>query len=280
MCEKKDEFDQFPDNLEDYERFVGIDPGRTYAVTAFDGSMKGKKSNMIQVSTKEYRTRANMIEFQKWELRLREREKRYQDIIKDLPSLKTSSLLVFRTGVQKILEVGHWLLEFHAEKPFRKWAFKQVIYKKKALNLICKRLTQGKKTLVGFGDWSQQDGGFLKGSPKSNVKGLKQELRKHATVVKIDEHRTSKTCSCCHGEVAKIKQWRMEKGERKLSQCHEVVRCKNESCMKSWQRDINASRNMFHLLQCQVKGENRPLAMERKRVKRSKSSCSGTEPQI
>jgi len=122
------------------------------------------------------------------------------------------------------------------------------------------------KVLVGFGNWSQQKG--LKGGPNAPVKTLRRELRKHATVIKIDEYRTSQVCSSCHYDQKRLenvsyKEENGEDGGMEEVKCHEVVRCKNEDCSMYWQRDRNASRNMYELLRALVRGEERPLVFRR-----------------
>ena len=45
-----------PENVEKYETFIGIDPGKKYVVSAFSGEMNNNgKSRCVQVSTKEIR---------------------------------------------------------------------------------------------------------------------------------------------------------------------------------------------------------------------------------
>jgi hypothetical protein len=114
-----------------------------------------------------------------------------------------------------------------------------------------------KKTLIGFGDWKQSAG--FKGGPMVPLKKFRRELRKHATVVMIHEYFTSQVCSACESEI-KVKNIRRNKREWKRGnvEVYEVVRCQNRNCAKSWQRDINASRNMYRLLHCLLKGEERP----------------------
>jgi transposase len=267
--ENEDGYDMLPtqEELKSYSRFIGIDPGVTNLITSFDGvDYKG-----VQISTKEYRHLAKTTEFIKWEKRLREREKQYREYLQSLPTLKTSNLVTFKQNVTAVLTVSDWLLQFCQNKPFRKWRFKRSIYDKKTLHTLCKRVVpDGKKTLVGFGDWSQQDG-VIKKKPKAPVKKFRKELRNYATVVRIDEFRTSKTCSGCgHKEdMFHVKHWQRgycrREGCKKMGlfKSHEVVRCQN--CMKSWQRDHNAARNMFTLLMCKVKGEERPEVLSRKK---------------
>lgn len=293
------EFDQLPHaaKLKAMTHFIGIDPGQTYVVTAFAGreaevpriggnqptvpttgsgtSLPGKKpkikSEVIQISTKEFRHLSKTNEFQAWEKRLRARDEEYSTKIKDLPSLKTARPNVFLDNMVTILGRSAWLFDFHVVKPFRKWTFKKKVYQQKALHQAYKRIVpkqHRKSTLIGFGDWSAQDG--LKGNPKAPVKKIRRALReKGVPVVRIDEYRTSKTCSHCQCEenVFQVKhnqdRFNRKKREKEfgLFETHEVVRCKN--CMKSWQRDINASRNIHHLLQCLVQGKERPKGMRR-----------------
>jgi len=232
-----------------------------------------------------------MNEARAWELSLRKRDVEYAKIIQEMPSLKTANFTLFKERVKLIFATSDWLLEFCRKKAFRKWEFKTSVYSKKALDLIAKRITKNgsrNKTLIGFGDWSQQDG-FVTGKPKAPIQKLKNELRKHATVVKIDEYRTSKTCSCCrHEENMYNVKHRKERKERnrdgemnvtsKLSESHEVVRCKN--CTMSWQRDVNSSRNMYDLLMCATKGEQRPSAMNRSFSRPLNKSAKRLKPLI
>jgi hypothetical protein len=123
-----------------------------------------------------------------------------------------------------------------------------------------------KRTLVGFGDWSQVDG-FLKGREKAPVKKMRRMMRELGMkVVSVDEHRTSKSCSgCCVGETSKV-----EIGGKK---CHQVIRCGNSECNVYWQRDLNASRNIRSILMSMVHHEKRPDMLTRKgRNKRQRTS--------
>jgi hypothetical protein len=273
----EDGYDMFPCDVDGFETFIGIDPGQTYPMTAFHGVVNDEgRSEITKVSTNEWRSMAKITAKSKWELRLREREPAYQEAIANVPSMKTSILEHFNENVTEILRVSGGLLDFRREKPFRKWEFTTKVEGMKATVALCKKITNGqrdkKKILIGLGDWSQQDG-VLKGKPKAPVKKWRRELRNYATVVRIDEYRTSKTCSCCHHEgdvkgLCRMRNLKLEKkmkdGTKKLVKCHEVVRCNNESCKKTWQRDVNASRNIRILLMAKVRGEERPRAFARK----------------
>ena len=126
-----------------------------------------------------------------------------------------------------------------------------------------------KKNMIGFGDWSaKQDTGFFKGKSTMTapVKKIRRELRRYATVVRIDEFNTSQVCSTCHEKMKNMVERQIVHDEtgchfpsRKV---HQVMCCKSTQCPKQWQRDVNASRNMYDLLMCKVKGEPRPACFE------------------
>ena len=137
-----------------------------------------------------------------------------------MPTLRTGLLDVFRANVQGVLGSADFVFNFQRRTKFRAWRFKTSRFGKKALVQAVNKILAGKdpkKTLIGFGDWSQQDG-FIKGRDKAPVKKMRRTMRKlGVTVVKVDEHRTSKCCSkCMKGENEKV-----EYNGRK---CHRVIR--------------------------------------------------------
>jgi len=112
--------------------------------------------------------------------------------------------------------------------------FKRYVFAKKVLRAICQTLTReaGHKTLVGFGDWSNQDSaGIIKKSPAGPVKRLENELRRHCRVVSVDEHLTSKLHSCCHHRMKQMHQKRMcRDGVMRSVKVHSVLHCDNNGC--------------------------------------------------
>jgi hypothetical protein len=282
------------------------------------------KSRVLQFSTRRFRHISKTTRFTQWEKHLRAREKKYADLVKDLPTLKVDNPQMFSTNFREIAARSRELFVYTKEKPFRKWRFKRFIYEQVALHEVYKEIIpeahrnpkstdkeiiqeahqQPKSTaLVGFGDWSIQDG--LRGNPKAPVKKIRKALRmKGVTVVRIDEYRTSKTCSHCvsipenHEEmdyekfiVKNLKHLQIRRNrttrlrEEGVFETHAVICCPN--CMIPWQRDVNASRNIRLLLDCLVQGKERPLAMRRggpkkdtnkKRSKKSEKTSSDNGP--
>ena len=267
-----------PLSFDGVDGYIGVDPGRTFMATSYD-----EKGNFIQISTGEYRHMAKMHDRTKWERRLRDRMEDYAEAIKDLPSLRVSSFDTFCQHARVILSKLEFLYQVGCEQAFRKWRFTVSRFAKKAMHQVAKRIIgDHKNPVIGLGDWSQQDG-FLRGSPKAPVKKLKVVLQTMAKVVDVDEYCTSKTCSKCHakvenarydilkkkpkngGETEKKKAKNGGETEKKSNvKCHEVVRCTNNACTIYWQRDKNASMNIFHLLQCMVEKKERPKAFQRR----------------
>ena len=263
--------------LHHFQRIIGIDPGRTYTATAYDGE------RTTQVSNKEIRRRGKVDQFQVWERRLRKREPEYGANLAALPTLKVNDFELLKQNITTTLARSVFLFRFCADKPFRKWRFKRQLYLNKAYYTAVRKIldepepnvrhrrgqrrptraqrrriwAQRRCTLVGYGDYSNQDG-TIRGTPKSGVKRLKRALRSYGvTVVMVDEFRTSKTCSACHCTVENVSY----RGVR----CHEVVRCQNtvQPCRIYWQRDFNAARNIRSCFMNKLNNEPRPLAMTR-----------------
>ena len=74
-----------------------------------------------------------------------------------------------------------------------------------------------------------------------------------------------KTCSRCHKQVGLHKNTVIRKGrdgtytQTRLSQIYSVIRCNlNECTLRCMDRDVNASKNILHLLRLQTSGEKRP----------------------
>ena len=251
-----------------YDNFLGIDPGIRSLITSYDTNDK-----VIQVTTREYRHKSKMIYackkrenwYKKWE---------HYEEWKLIPTIKTSKTLVMEEYFKYVFPRMQTFTEFHMEKGFRNLNFTSYCRSKSTLAKICERISGGKnvKTLVGFGDYSQQHG-LVKSHPTTPILRLKRELRRYCNVVDIDEYKTSKTCSSCNKEIELYRNriQRKKKGLlepiAKLSNIHSVIRCKNNECkLCCWDRDINASKNILGLLLNQYRGEERPACFKPEKV--------------
>ena len=110
------------------------------------------------------------------------------------------------------------------------------------------------RVLVEYGVWSRHDG--ISGHASSPVKGLRKALKKRATVVPIDEYRTSKLCSDCHSPLDQaLLLTKSRDNEVVLKKTRNVLRCTSSDCKANfWGRDVNAARNILSLLKCKLLG--------------------------
>jgi hypothetical protein len=241
-----------------YDSYVGIDPGVRALYTACND-----KGDILQCTTRQYRHDSKMIYackkiqmwYKKWE---------HYESWKRIPSFKASSTLDMLVYLEYVLPKLDIYMKFHCEKNFRGLSFTSYCRSKATLNKICKTISgnnnNSHKTLVGFGDFSQQHG-LTKGHPTTPILKLKRELRRYCDVVEIDEWGTSKTCNKCFGRVNLYRNKKKRKGETKarMSNYHSVIRCNSNECtLCCMDRDINASKNILLLLQLEKSGNGRP----------------------
>ena len=255
-----------------YDNFLGIDPGIRALITSYDTNDK-----VIQVSTREYRHKSKMIYackkregwYKKWE---------HYEEWKLIPTIKTSKTSVMKEYFKYVFPRLQIFTEFHIEKGFRNLNFTSYCRSKATLAKICEcisgvtKKTKHVKTLVGFGDYSQQHG-LVKSHPTTPILRLKKELHRYCKVVDIDEYKTSKTCSSCNKEIVlyrnRIQRKKMGVLEpiAKMTNIHSVIRCKHNECkLCCMDRDINASKNILGLLLNQYRGEERPVCFRPEKI--------------
>ena len=149
-------------------------------------------------------------------------------------------------------------------------------------------------TVVGFGDFS------LKGSPvRRKTCGPLQDLRRHLRerdnvfFMDVDEHRTSVTCHDCHCTLVNMQALSARKKRTQptgalhqqgwaaanyevtttRTKVHKVLHCCSNDkqgkscCGTTWNRDVNASKNMLCLTLCMMQGQERPSAFCRQAKK-------------
>ena len=251
----------FEHSFPTYDRIVGIDPGVS---TLFTGYVDN--GSFISSSHKEYKHLSNMNKQKTWTKKLRKRYPEYTSTCQDMPTFKTSLVDRFKEALKVAYAEFERLMNFNHKHSHLKWRFKTKVMSEKTLSKLVRRITENRKTYVGIGDWSQADIGVLRGHEPVPIKKLKEKLKKsnRVTLKEYDEYGTSKTCSCCGAIVENIKYHKECKdGVSRLVKVHEVVRCTNNECSKSWNRDKNSGRNHLLLCKCNLMGVNRPPAMIR-----------------
>ena len=249
-----------------YEQYIGIDPGVRSLQTSCND-----KGRIIETTTPNYRHKCKMkhackkkeMWYKKWDL---------YTVWKTIPTFKTSELGEMREYFSHVYPNLNAIFDFHMEKRFRGLNFTSYCMGKKVMNDICKSLIEDKKTLVGFGDFSQQHG-LVKKHPTAPIKKFRNELKKHCDLIDIDEWGTSKTCSECFSRLVLYKNRVIRKNkdgtskDRRKSEINSVVRCINNECkLCCIDRDVNASRNMLLLLKLVKEGKVRPECFKHQKI--------------
>jgi hypothetical protein len=160
---------------------------------------------------------------------LKKREPWYASVIRAMPSFKTASDREYATGLQFFFMHARFLLAFTAENPFLKWRFMRERLKADTLDALTKWIVSTPSPQVGiaYGDWSRRDG--VKGHDSGLVKGFAKALKKRATVLPMDEFRTSVTCSCCHKRMTEtplLSKVRKPKGGEEKARKKKIVKKK------------------------------------------------------
>ncbi|KAG6949175.1 hypothetical protein JG688_00014745, partial [Phytophthora aleatoria] len=183
-----------------------------------------------------------------------------------MPSFKTANYNTYLERPEYFWGSAGFLLQFCADRPFLTWKFCQKRLARVAADAIAKRidLTVSKKTCVAYEDWSRRKG--IKGHATSPMTELKQALKKCATVVSMDEFRTSKLCSQCHQTLSPVRYLVDTKLPKRIKhqgvvlfeekKCHGVRLCDLVKCNARYSdRDVNAAINMVELLKSAILGQ-------------------------
>lgn len=225
------------------------------------------------LSSKKYKHLSHQNKFKFWYNGFKKDNPEYQELLNKIPSLKITDPDKFLVNVTKVLELSDRLFEYHEKNIFRQWKYKIAIKSNEILKNMCKKITKGKKTLFGIGNWSNQTG--IKGQSNAPIEKFKNHMRRYATVKELDEYNTSKKCSNCESINENMEYMSRDKnGVEEYRKCHQVVRCSNNECARFWQRDRNSAINHMKILLCFLRKEDRPKYLQRPlAVKASNETC-------
>jgi hypothetical protein len=237
-------------------RVVGLDPGKhpnflTGVAVTGDWDGVEREEEVINPGTKDYYHRAG---FKKRTFLMR----RWMAGDLDVSTFNERASLgdgagtdVFGQRVTCVSSSLYFLVRFHTARRVRKLRRRATIQKQVEVDRVCREITRGRKTVVAFGA-AQVGAGRTKGQC-GPCESVKRRLSSHhgATVVMVDEFRTSKVCSTCHLDVGKfaiLKRRRiMEDGISTVTRglkrrdetdgasasyktCHNVQACTNPLC--------------------------------------------------
>lgn len=198
-----------------------------------------------------------------------------QDLVSTLISRNTADVEKLKASIASYLAVLPELLAHRAKKGYRSMRFYRYTRRQAAIEEVCDFIApEDQINIVGFGDWNGQAKG-IKRKYTGPIRDVKRRLesRDNVLFLNIAEHRTSKVCHTCNSELcnmkAKTTRWQRDGSKREIaSRVHKVLHCRNSvktassevRCGATWNRDVNASRNMLELAMCKILGYQRPDA--------------------
>lgn len=272
----------FKDNVS----VVAVDPGVTdiLTVTGLDGCTKS-------YSSAKYYCKGLIFKSQRqtnaWNLET-------ADILPDdIPTRDDSRSEQIGEYARFYFGVAPTLLAHRAARGYRNLRFRRYCKKQKLVLEIADFVAPRKKNnkvLVGFGDWKGVGNTPISRRTSGPLQAIRFELRGRDNVIMedVDEFRTSQRCSCCENPLCNMVAfthrrkrdgtgWERSEVRKRI---HKILHCKSSHCGvprqqsggrlhcgKTWDRDVNASRNILMLTIHQVFGRERPMAFRRDATK-------------
>ena len=251
----------------DYKLSWGLDPGMRDMFVA-----SSSDDQTIRCSSKEFYDAAHYTSSNKKIRTWVDKRPDISSLTALLPSARTGRVTGLTEHVGYVLRYKQTLFDFYGARRFQNLKLRRYIHAAKKLRALCKRLagSDGQSTVVGFGDWSLQTAAGVVKRCKPGPSGrLRRQLHKYCKVVDVDEYLTSKTCHECHSRLENMLETYTdaETGRRRSRKVHAVQHCQNSDCScTTVNRDVNASRNILHLLMREVEKKERPVCFTRRRL--------------
>jgi hypothetical protein len=257
-------------------RFCGVDPGFTDVVTAAFDDRTSKS-----YSSARYYDKAKINHSMRRTTVMNEKTKEYTDRIRASGGSRTTDLERMSEYLRSYLGMFRQLLEDRHCQEYRKLRFLRYIQKQHAVREIVDMLVgkeePGVLTLVGFGDWSGGNKSPISRKHSGPIQKIKEEIgkRKNAAIKPVDEFRSSQLDSNTFTRLVNMRATSVKKqkdGTLKVSKnvkVHKVLHCKPSDKGSqtfretTWNRDVNASRNILMLFKLEMDGKPRHAAFER-----------------
>jgi hypothetical protein len=236
------------------KEFVGVDPGRKDIISCVnDDETKQSVSNNEYYTRSQFKYRTAKMEY------LTKKENLY-DWERAFPTMSKGSVNDYETYLRYVFATDNHkrMIIFRTSRKIKKLRWRCYIHKQSVVDDICKELIAGrdKETLVvAFGDASFNHAS--KGHASSPRRLLIRNRLANAhdiQVLDVREFNTSRVCSSCHTHHPLDKPTGLN-----VLKSHFVRRCNNTYCQTTWNRDVNAARNIRDLGRLQWLGMKRPL---------------------
>ena len=267
----------------DHVRVAAVDPGLTDVVTLMD-----QYGNVSSYSSARYYEDALYNMSNRRTSGWNKDTKALTDLIK---GQETSSIQIFEQYLITYLRHLRPILNHRMNKGYRNMRFLRYQRKKKAIKDICDMVAPPDEfSVIGFGDWRGANGTPISRRCAGPLQEIKFELSNRSNVVmlSIDEFCTSKKCSMCSSDLVNMKAMTTRcvrvKGvktkKNEVKKIHKVLHCRSRQagislsetprCGLTWDRDINASKNILTITLLQMQGLPRPQALTRSKGTKNK----------
>lgn len=271
-----------PFNIQDFQDIQGLDPGMRdmFVSTNLQGCVQSCSSAEFYHDAKYTKS---TVKIKRWTAS----DDHIRALVRDMPSKHETDPTERKAYVKYVLRAFDKLKSFYGGMRFRNFKLLRHIHAKKKLRDICKKLTAaaGSATMLAIGDWSAN--GVCARGKMGPCKKFRQEAKKWATVMDVDEDFTSKTCNCCklrslknmrchkHKTSKELRRregrwrardlfddWDAPEGRPHISQkIHSMLHCSTNGCSSmTMNRDVNASKNILELAIAVLLGLPRPRA--------------------
>jgi len=218
-----------------------FDPGLNTLYMGHKGTSMGRD---------EYRHRTDATKTALKTMHRQARNERLMDALTRLTTatLKSADLGIITTHLKEWLGQWETLWEEYGCRWWGHQRFKSYQKEQRTLAKIADTLLGTDRTKIavfGNGVFPQ-----CKGLPPVPITKVRDYLARHGRVVLVDEFRTSQVCHACHGET------------RQCASNHTTKHCRSENhTLSSWNRDVNACRNIAHIFKRKMQGEERPIEL-------------------
>jgi hypothetical protein len=247
------------DNYDQWLNHLGLDPGGRSLFTTCDDD-----GNILQCSSREYKH----LTGQKKRLK---KINRIKDASKDILSLnkatfKVSNPEAYSENLLTIFNSYNKLETEYGRDIYRKMKFTCYQNKQKTFKILANRLA-GKyrgSTIIGYGNGGVRRKGIRGcGMPVSEFNKYLKHRCGFIYVYDINEWGTTVNCNGCRRRTVDVYVWEEKElpdgtTKRIRRKIYGLRRCNNNECSITWNRDVNASKNIRFLLERELKGLERP----------------------
>ena len=247
---------------------AGIDPGFTDVITVYfsDGTTKS-------FSSARYYERAKVNHSRRATKKMNAATVGMTDTLK---GGKTANLNALSDYLRMYLQHLPGLLKHRFSQRYRDLRFLRFTFRRKTINEICDMVAPAGAplTCIGFGDWSGGHKSPISRKCAGPTKDISKELhRRHNTMLKpVSEHMSSQLDSNTGTLLVNMKAYTtktLPDGSKQTvfnKKVHKVLHCKTSDasvprCKETtWNRDVNAARNIMTLFMLESLGHERPAA--------------------